>query len=382
MKHIEDTRFIIISNGYADGPSQALRDFLNKHSAKRVTMIIHPLVKENKGRHEIWVYERGALIKKTSRSLPHLPPLTYIFDMFFPLFLPKHDVLFGFNNLAAMRGLILRLFARIDIVVYWAVDFVSDRFGRRSVFTKVYNWTDKQVVKRVDNRIELSKIGVQERNKYLGVNSENIAPVQVVPMGSWNEDTPKISVKSWRQKKLVFLGHLIERQGVHILLEAFSQALKKRPDLKLEIIGGGPLLEDLKTMSKNLKIDNNTIFHGFVKSHKEVEKLLSQATVAVAAYTKDNNNFVQFTDAGKLKAYMGAGLPMIITDLPNNASELERAGVAVVIEQGVDALSTAIEGVFADRNTWLEAHRSSLIMARTFDWELLLSEALKNISVE
>ena len=46
----------IVSNGLADGPSQALRDYLNAHKAKQVTMITHPLVAGTKSGHIVARY--------------------------------------------------------------------------------------------------------------------------------------------------------------------------------------------------------------------------------------------------------------------------------------------------------------------------------------
>lgn len=375
MARIKDSTFVISSNGYADGPAQALRDFLLIKKAKLVVMVNHPLVSETAGLHRISTYASGSLVKERNRNLQNKPPLTYIFDLIVPLKLPTADVWFGFNNLAAKRGLSRRRKGKADKVVYWAVDFVPDRFGH-SPLTKVYKQLDKFVSQNVDYRVELSEVGVDGRNKYLGLKPKNIAPTTVVPMGAWLDRTPKTNNESWQKHRLVFLAHLVPRQGGKELIEALAIINNSGKNARLDVIGGGPEADKLKVLADKLGQTENIIFHGFVEDHADVEKILAGATLAVAPYRKESN-FVQFTDSGKLKAYLGAGLPVVLTDLPNNAHELQKAGCAFIADDSIRGLADKIEEVLFDETKWLRARRAAEKKAQEFDWNTQLSSALK-----
>lgn len=50
---IEDSTFAIVANGHADGPAQALRDFLVARGARRVACVCHPFEQEDGGRRLI-----------------------------------------------------------------------------------------------------------------------------------------------------------------------------------------------------------------------------------------------------------------------------------------------------------------------------------------
>jgi glycosyltransferase involved in cell wall biosynthesis len=52
--------------------------------------------------------------------------------------------------------------------------------------------------------------------------------------------SPGISLAA-REKKFVFVGQLIERKGVDLLVKVFSQFHKRYPDWQLHVIGSGPL---------------------------------------------------------------------------------------------------------------------------------------------
>lgn len=380
MKKISESSFTIAYNGATDGPAQPLRDYLLSKGAKQVITIAHPLAPENDNKHIITFYEGGKVRRREVR-LPHKPPLTYIFDPFVPFRLPKTTAWIGFNNLASLRGLVRRSYGRTDKVIYWAVDFVSDRFGK-GVATKGYNMVDKWACRKVDSRVELSPVGITSRNKYLGLNKKDIAPTYVVPMGAWLDRTPKVSNTAWKKHKIVYLGHLIERQGVKTLVEAISILSKRGVKVSAEVVGSGPLENDLRQLAKELQVDKLVKFHGFVKDHKDVESILASGTIAAAPYMKDDTSFVQFTDAGKLKAYLGANLPIVLTDVPNNAQYLRKAGAALIADDSSKTFADALEVWLTDEKLWKKAHQAAASVALDFDWNHLLKTALHNFGFE
>jgi GalNAc-alpha-(1->4)-GalNAc-alpha-(1->3)-diNAcBac-PP-undecaprenol alpha-1,4-N-acetyl-D-galactosaminyltransferase len=76
------------------------------------------------------------------------------------------------------------------------------------------------------------------------------------------------------QNEIITLGRCSFEKAQHFLLEAFSQL--NAPNWKLIIVGDGPLLDDLKSKSKQLNIAEKVEFSGF---QKEVDFYLSQAKI-------------------------------------------------------------------------------------------------------
>lgn len=380
MKKIKNSTFTIVANGFADGPAQALRDYLISKGAVQVVTVSHPLVAEGDGNHVVNIYSRRG-VKKKSYKFPNKPPYTYIFDPFVPISIPKTTVWFGFNNLASYRGLYRRNRGKADKVIYWAVDFVPDRFGP-GFLTKLYNLIDRKVSYKVDARIELAETGLKGRNKYLGLNIDKMAPAYVSPMGSWLKRTPKTTKYSWEKQKVVYLGHLVERQGVATLINATDVLLKKGIEIEVDIIGSGPLEQELKQLVKKQKLQDRITFHGFIESHKEVENILALSTIAAAPYTKDEKSFTQYADPGKLKAYLGAGLPIVLTDVPPNAKELEDEGVAIVVKDSVEEYAAGLERLLSNNILWEKSRKNVYKYAKQFDWDNILQSTLKKIGFE
>jgi glycosyltransferase involved in cell wall biosynthesis len=378
---ISQSVFTIVTNGFADGPAQPLRDYLLLNKAKKLIMINHPLVAEGSNKHIVTIYEKGKQVSQKKYPAPNKPPYTFVLDPLLPLRVPPSTAWFAFNNLAALKGLRQKNRGKTKKVYYWAVDFVPNRFGN-NFLTTTYNKVDRLVSQKADGRIELTQTALEQRPDYLNLDKSHMAPALVAPMGTWLDRTPKAGPKAWQQKKVVYLGHLVERQGVATLVNALGILIKKEPSVTAEIVGGGPLLADLKNLAKKLGIDKQVTFHGFVKDHKDVEAILASGTVAAAPYVKDETNFTQFADPGKLKAYMGASLPMVITDVPPNAAELEKAGAALIVDDSPEAVAAGLETLLTDQNKWQKAQRGSIELAKEFDWNRILASTLNQLGFE
>ena len=378
---INQSVFTIVANGFADGPAQPLRDYLLEHKAKKVIMVSHPLVAEGSNKHIVTIYEHGKVMSEKKYSLPNKPPYTFAFDPFVPLNLPDSTTWFGFNNLAAQRGLLRKRRGKTQKVYYWAVDFVPNRFGN-NILTTIYNRVDKKVSLQADARIELSEAALKGRTEYMQLKEGDMAPGIVAPMGTWLDRTPKAKATAWQHQKVVYLGHLVERQGVATLIRALQLVIKKDPRVTAEIIGSGPESAALQKLAKELGIAKQVTFHGFVKDHKDVESILAGGTVAAAPYVKDETTFTQFADPGKLKAYLGASLPIVLTDVPPNAQELAGAGAAVVVKDSPKAVAEGLQSLLSDEKTWLKAHAAAVKLAREFDWNNILKKTLKELGFE
>jgi glycogen(starch) synthase len=80
-----------------------------------------------------------------------------------------------------------------------------------------------------------------------------------------------------RQKKIVFLGRLVQGKGADLLIKAFSNI---KSEWQLSIIGLGPQQNSLHSLVENLGIEKNVKFYGPQEGNKLVE-LLNQAEVMV-----------------------------------------------------------------------------------------------------
>jgi glycosyltransferase involved in cell wall biosynthesis len=370
---------VIATSGYAEGPAQPLARFLNEHGARRLTMVSHPLEAGDLGEHRVVEYAYGRLRASRSRPRPNHPPWSYAFDLVSPFHLPAVDTWFGFNCLVTAQGLVRRTAGLARHVVHWNVDFVPDRFGSGPL-TRFYELLDRVCCLHSDAHVELSEAARNGRASSYRLDTLRHT-TEVIPMGAWLDECPRCSEDNLKQPVVVFVGSLVERMGLGILLEA-AEILKTRGQpIQFEIIGGGPLQDEITHLVKDLHLEDRVTIRGFIDDFDDVRRLLAAAAVAVAPYLKDDSSFTRFADPGKLKAYIGAALPILMTDVPPNAAELEACGVARILPPDGVAFADAIDALLSSPADWRRRHAAALAHATAFDWERLLSTALPRLGV-
>jgi glycosyltransferase involved in cell wall biosynthesis len=374
---VAESSFAVLANGSPGSPpASGLIEYLERHGGK-VTVIHHPLTPEQGGRHTIVQTDGRGRGRKRVVSLPSRPPLTYPLDLVVPPRLPAVDGWFAFNNLLCARGLARRARGQVSTVIYWAVDFVPDRFGVGSPLTRVYDALDAYCCRNADLRIDLSQAAMDGRDDRHGLRDGEGAPRHVAPVGAWLDRVPTTQPETYDSRRIVFIGHLVERMGVDTVIAAAAKLDERGIECTFDIAGHGPLEEELRAQAEGAGIAERVRFHGFISDHRELERLLAGAAIALAPYSTRVESFKRLADPSKLKSYLAAGLPILVTDVPPNAAEIEDGGGGEIVADDAEAFAHAIEALLADRAEWGRRRTAALEYRRQFDWNTIIADALQ-----
>jgi glycosyltransferase involved in cell wall biosynthesis len=372
---LQSARFAIVTNGFVGGgAAHAMRDFLVARKAGRLVTVFHPLTREDVGRHEMTIWEKGVEVRKRSWTLPSRPPFTFPLDLVTPISMPEVDCWFGFNALACWRGIRARKAGRTQKAVYWCVDFVRARFGAGQL-TRFYEYMDGFCSANADFRFDISQAAAEARNARHA--KRRLAPVRIVPIGAWLDRMATTPPDGYRSRRVIYAGNLVRTQGGPMLLAALALLGQRNVQFTAEIVGRGPLLEELQAMAKESRIDDRIHFHGYVDDHRDVERIVASGAVGMAPYDSEIESFTRWADPGKLKTYLAAGLPIIVTDVPPNAKALAEAGAAVIAPFQAEGIADAIEQMLADGDEWQRRRQAALNLAKDYDWTTILSGALE-----
>jgi glycosyltransferase involved in cell wall biosynthesis len=189
------------------------------------------------------------------------------------------------------------------------------------------------------------------------------------------------SSTAYEQRRVIYLGHLVARQGVGALLDAVALLHERGADVTADIIGRGPIEDELRARAESHGIASHVHFHGFVEDHTEVERILAGASIAVAPYDPAGDTFTRWADPGKLKSYLAAGLPIVLTDVPPNARELADRGAADIVAFRADDIANAIGRLLDAPDVWRARHTAARRVAAEFDWSTILPPVLSGLGI-
>lgn len=383
MGSIEDKSFIVATHVWADGPGQALKKYMLLNKAKYLLWITSPLMYDKRlNGNGFEIYEKGTLVKKYYKKIKKKPTfVSYILDLFYIIWFTlgrgKYDLYIGCDNLNAFAGWILRKIGKVKKCIYYVVDYTPQRFPN-----KLLNWAYHKVETfcaiHCDETWNLSHRMIEAREKFKGVRKERCGTQKVVPVGIWYGEIKRYSIDEINKHQVVFVGHILKKQGVQYVLDAIPSIVRNIPDFKFLIIGDGEYLNNLKNRAKELKIEKYVEFTGYVEEHREINEMIAKSTIAVALYEKDDTgkNWTYYSDPGKLKVYLGAGVPVLITDVPYNAKTIEGEKCGKIVGLDSKEISNVLVNMIKDEETLRTYKRNATIYASQFDWNLIFKSIL------
>lgn len=373
-------RVAIVTHEYATGPSHALEKYLQGKTAD-LTFIAHPFVFAIEKRSHMRC-SSGTDVQGKEIFFPwYIPfePLNIIKDVLLTLWwcirVAPIDVYIGVDNINACVGILLQKTGLVKKTVFYTIDYIPRRFAN-PFLNAVYHMLDSFVVKNANTLWNLSSIMVEERAKK-GLGDKTLRSKQiVVPVGT-DETIAPLPFGDVKRYHLAHMGHLTRKQGVQLVIEAIPIIKKRLPRFHLYIIGGGPMEEELKELAKTHGVASDITFYGFIKDHEEVEGLLATCAAAVAPYVDSHDNFVRYTDPGKVKAYLAVGLPIVITKVPDVWRQIVRMGAGIAVSDTSQALADAIVELLSNDKRLRDYRAKAAAMGRQFLWTKVFEKAFR-----
>jgi glycosyltransferase involved in cell wall biosynthesis len=365
----------IATHYYATGPAFELEQYLRPRTS-RLLFIAHPLFAGALPSY-FRMYRDGDLTAEGSHPGPS-GPSRYFAELaqtvrWTSAMKTPFDLYIGGDNLLTLPGLYLRRRRRVKKVVTYSIDFVPQRF-KNPVMNRIYHGVDAFVYRRVDAIWSLSEAIGRARAERDGGGSS--APQIVVPVGAHVERIVRKPLARAEQGQIAFMGHLLEKQGLQLVIEALPAIRARVPAATLLVLGDGPYSSELKRLAHSNGMEDAVEFAGYIESHDEIEQRLANSALAVAPYVPDPTSFTRFTDPGKLKNYLACGLPIVLTDVPEFAQAIVSAGAGAIVPYRADALAAAIIGYLTDPVALERARLAAAKLAEPFEWDRIFDEAL------
>ena len=169
--------------------------------------------------------------------------------------------------------LYLPTLTRLPLYVIVPHLFGTTAFREASLPVATVVWLAEKPIPRVYRRAAFHAISDSTRDDLVarGVDRQAVRVIYPGVDGEWY--TPDAAVGRTATPTFLYVGRLKRYKGVETALRAVALARERRPDLRLEIAGGGDDRERLEGVCARLGVADGVEFLGFVSEQRKRELL-------------------------------------------------------------------------------------------------------------
>ncbi len=223
------------------------------------------------------------------------------------------------------------------VVLWWHSDIVRQK-KMMKLYRPLMNW----LLRRAD-AIVVATQGHIEGSLYLEPYREKCV---VIPYGVEKRIEEKANLcfeKKMgevykREVHFLFVGRFVYYKGCRVLLEAFAKAAAQNPEIRLNLVGSGPMEEELRDLMKKYDFRENVFFHSNVGDEELIEYFQACDIFVLPSIARSEAFGLVQIEA------MAFGKPVINTKLPSGVPYVSVDGVTglTVMPGDVDELADAM----------------------------------------
>lgn len=148
--------------------------------------------------------------------------------------------------------------------------------------------------------------------------------------------------------RVAFVGRLVALKGPDIVLKACLSLLSARK-IKLDIVGDGPLMHELRAITEANELTDQVQFHGWIDEQSKVQKLMENFHVLAFPSVREFGG-------GVVVEAMAKGVVPIVMDYGGPGEIVtEESGIKLPLEnqeKTVERLNMEITRLLADKQRW------------------------------
>lgn len=376
-------RTVILAHYATTGATEELRDWLVRQQACEVIYIAFPFGPRGADAAvHVSIYRAGILARAHRSLLRWRSPewLAYPKDFCYALLYTcwygrKADVLVAGDNLLTAAAVWTRPLTRIRRIVYYMNDYTPVRYPQ-PMLNALYYSLDRFAATHAWRIWPLTDAIIEGRFA-AGRLPRGRVRWRVTPYGNHASRVTLPAVRN--PHRLVFLGDIMRDKGAALFVPLAEELRRRGATFSFEIIGGGPDLASLRDQIAAAELNDAVQVLGRIDDFDRVLEHLLAAGIALAPYCPDNPNNVSFySDPGKLRVYLGCGLPIVLTSVPHSARQIEAAGAGRLA--AYDACSFADQVMaLMDPVVHATAAACAAELGRSYDWDIIFRGALEEL---
>ena len=233
--------------------------------------------------------------------------------------------------------------------------------------------TQNFVVVSPSTKKELAEIGVDESRIsviYNGSEMPNFPGENLATSAAESCENAANPVTSAANPYFIWLSRVHRYKGIWTALEAFEKFSTKHPEVKLYVVGDGPLLKKLPTWIQSHGLDGKVELTGFVSAARKYELLSSSLALLQTSY-KEGWGLTVMEAAQLCKT-------TIASDVPGLCDSVRDGETGILFPSGdAAACASAMEKIYSDAELRASLGENAKRYALTFSWEKSARETLE-----
>ena len=173
--------------------------------------------------------------------------------------------------------------------------------------------------------------------------------------------------------ELLFVGRLVKRKGVDVLLRA-AKILESDRRLKIRIVGGGPEADSLKSLARSLELSSSVSFEGVVDAQR-IAQLFADCDALVLPAIVTETGDTEGLGVVLIEA-MGYGKPVIASSAGGIVDIVADQDTGLLVPPGdAESLAQEIRRAMDNPRELSEiATRGSRFAEKRFGWDAIVSD--------
>ncbi|MEY3444056.1 MAG: hypothetical protein RLZZ519_2337 [Bacteroidota bacterium] len=285
--------------------------------------------------------------------------LAYAVRLFWWLLFRRIDILIANDMDTLLPNFLVAKLRRKKLVYdsheYWTeVPELTDRPGTRAVWLRLEQW----MFPRVDVAMTVNESIAEIYSK---LYQRKVHVVRNLPF-VWNSP----STEGAKEKVLIYQGALNVGRGIELMIEA----MRFLPDYQLVIAGFGTIEDPLRKLAAAKPFARQIRFTGFVPP----EDLRQETVKAMLGMSleADKGASYHFALPNKLFDYVQAGVPVLVSDLPEMARVVRDYEVGETLseaERRPELLASRIRSICENVDKYSAYSMNCLKAAKSLNWE-------------
>lgn len=283
----------------------------------------------------------------------------------------SYEYVIAEDSLLAAASILLRTLGKVRHVIFYSHGIDFTRFGSRWA-NRVYQALDRFSARQSDYNWSLSQNMFPIRMRQ-GIPRERLfwipssLPIDSLPR--------KPFVKN---HSLVFLGVINDKNGVGILPDIIMEVRKKVQDVHLDIMGDGDMRDSLKTRIKKMGLARHIRMLGNLE-FKKFKNVMTNYRAGLVTYKYSEVNLIPTSDSMKMRVYLAAGLPVILTKGFIFSDEVTKNNLGFAVEYDVTAFSKSIIRILTDDGLCRTLRNNALAYSKTMDLTAIYNRTFDQI---